>query len=104
MLTRTYPDNRVERFRLLRKRPDGLHQSPIRADVNADAGSMAFLPLDRCMWADYPFVITGEPTSSACAEAKAESVARERGRPIEPAPGNAGEGISLPASGRVSLA
>ena len=34
----------------------------------------------------------------ACAGTKAESAARERGRPVEPAPGNAGEGIlSSPA-------
>src|SRR6185295_7336928 len=31
----------------------------------------------------------------------AESPARERWRPVEPAPGNAGEGNSFPASGRV---
>src|SRR5579883_883452 len=33
----------------------------------------------------------GEPTCPGC-RAKAESAARERGRPIEPAPDNAGEG------------
>jgi hypothetical protein len=37
----------------------------------------------------------GSQPAPACAGAKAESAARERLRPVEPAPGNAGEGTSL---------
>jgi phosphomethylpyrimidine synthase len=40
--------------------------------------------------------LQGSQPVSAYVDAKAESVARERNRPVEPAPGNAGEGISPP--------
>ena len=49
-------------------------------------------------------MITGEPTWRRMIGAKAESVARERNRPTEPDPDNAGEGtVPLPAFPRADV-